>query len=314
MAIRHKKSSGIADSGSTALVQPSDWNDDHQVSGGLDLPLETVSAPPANTVRLFGRKVGGRMMPAFEGPSGLDSSLQPNLARNKVALWSPAGNSTTVTQLGMASASAGTATAAAVATTNLHTAMRRLDYLVTTASTTAIAYLTSSAVSMNQFFIGTAPLGGFHMVLRFGGATGMTTSTHRFYAGMTSGTGAPADSEPNSRSGLIGAGYGSADPNWKIMHKTASGTATEIDLGASFPRQTADRSKMYELALFCSPGGTSVFYEFTDLTTGAVATGEITTNLPTSTTLLKWMIAASVGGTSSVIGIAVASAYIETDY
>lgn len=314
MALKHKKNSAKADGADATLVQPSDWNDDHQVVGGLDLPLETVSAPPADTVRLFGRKVGGRMMPAFEGPSGLDSSLQPSLARNKVAYWSPAGNSTTVTQVGMAASSAGTATAANVATTNLHTAMRRLDYLVTTAATSAIAYLFSAAATANQFFMGTAPLGGFHVVLRFGGATGMATATHRFFAGMTSGTTAALDSEPNSRSGIIGVGYGSADPNWKLMHKTASGTATEIDLGASFPRQTVDRSKMYELALFCAPGGTRVFYEFTDLITGAVAAGEINSNLPTATTLLKWMIAASVGGTSSVIGISVASAYAETDY
>ncbi len=312
--IKHKFQSGIADGADNTLVQPSDWNDDHAVEGGLDLPAETVTAPAANNVRLFGRKVGGRMMPAFKGPSGLDSSLQPHIARNKIALWSPAGNSTTVPQIGMASSSAGTATSANVATTNVHTAMRRLDYLVTTAATTAVAALLSAATAANHFFRGTAPLGGFHIVLRFGGATGMATATHRFFAGMTSGTTAVSDSEPNSRSGIIGVGYGSADSNWKLMHKTASGAATEIDLGASFPRQTADRSKMYELVLFCVSGGTSVFYEFTDLGTGAVASGEITTNLPASTTLLKWMIAASVGGTSSLIGISVASAYSETDY
>lgn len=314
MALKHKKTSAKADGADDGLVQPSDWNDDHQVTGGLDLPMETVSAPPANTARLFGRKMGGRMLPAFVGPSGLGSSLQPHMARNKIALFMPPGNSTGVSQLGFAVSSTGAATAANVAATNIHTAIRRLDYLVTTAATTAIVALTPNGNSNNQYFIGSGVLGGFHIVLRFGGATGMTNSAHRFYAGMTSGITALADSEPNSRSGIIGVGYGSADPNWKVMHKTASGTATEIDLGASFPRQTADRSGMYELALFCAPGGTSVFYEFTELGTTNVASGEITTNLPAATTLLKWMIAASVGGVSSVIGIAVASAYTETDY
>lgn len=314
MSIKHKKTSGKADGTDADLVQPSDWNDDHKVVGGLDLPLETVTAPPTDTVRLFGRKVGGRMMPAFEGPSGLDSSLQPNLARNKVAYWSPAGNSTSVTQIGMAASTGGTATAASVAVTNVHTAMRRLDYLVTTAAATAVAFLQSAGTTANQYFRGTAPLGGFHLVLRFGGATGMATATHRFFAGMVGGTINATDIEPNSRTDALGVGYGAADANWKLIHRNGSATATEIDLGTSFPRQTADRSKMYELAMFCAPGGTSVFYEFTDLTTGAVATGEITTNLPASTALMKWMIAASVGGTSSVIGISVASAYIETDY
>ncbi len=314
MAIKHKKTSIKDDGTDTDLVQPSDWNDDHQVSGGLDLPLETVSTPPADTVRLFGRKMGGRMLPAFEGPSGLDSSLQPHLARNKFALWSPAGNSTTVTQIGMAAATGGTATAANVAVTNLHTAMRRLDYLVTTAATTAVAFLQSAGTLANQYFRGTAPLGGFHLVLRFAGATGMSTATHRFFSGMVGGTINATDIEPNSRTDALGVGYGAADANWKLIHRNGSAAATEIDLGALFPRQTADRSKMYELSMFCAPGGTSVFYEFTDLITGAVASGEITTNLPAATALLKWMIAASVGGTNSVIGISVASAYIETDF
>jgi hypothetical protein len=308
---------------SVVTAQPNDpakdvsanaWNDNHVINGGLDLPLESVPTPPANTVRLFGYKVGGRMMVAFKGPSGLESSLQPSIARNKIALWSPAGNATTVTQIGMAAGSLGTASAANVATTNIFTAMRRLDYLVTTAATTAIAALSSSGAGSGQFFRGTAPLGGFHVVLRFGGATGMATATHRFYAGMTSTAMNFTDAESSSRDNLIGVGYDSADANWQLMHKTGSGAVTKVDLGAAFPRQTADRSKMYELVIFCAPGGASVFYEFIDLTTGAVVTGEITSNLPSASQLLRWGIIAGAGGTSSVIGISVASAYVETDY
>ena len=55
-------------------------------------------------------------------------------------------------------------------------------------------------------------------------------------------------------------------------------------------------------------------YTVTDLGTGATASGTINTNMPTNTTLLTqrgWM---SVGGTSSVIGIALMSCYLETDY
>lgn len=314
MPIKHKKTSAKDDGADAGLVQPSDWNDDHKVTGGLDLPLETVSATAADTVRLFGRKVGGRMMPAFMGPSGLDSSLQPSLARNKVSLWSPAGNATTVTQLGMAAGTLGTATQANVSSSSFFTAMRRLDYLVTTASATATACLASAAGTSNQYFRGSAPLGGFHIVLRFGGATGMSNTSHRFYAGMTSTPMNFSDVEPSSRANLIGVGYDSADSNWHLMHKTGTGAAAKTDLGASFPRQSADRSKMYELVLFCSPGGAGVFYEFTELGTANIATGEITSNLPDADTMMKWGIVASAGGTSSVVGISVASAYVETDY
>jgi hypothetical protein len=150
--------------------------------------------------------------------------------------------------------------------------------------------------------------------MRFGGATGMTNASHRFWAGLSDYAGNPNDAEPSSRSNLIGVGYDSADANWQIMHKTGTGAVTKINLGASFPRQSVDRSKMYELVLFCPPAGTSVFYEFTELGTSNVATGEITTNLPAATTLVRPSVVASVGGQSAVIGISVASVYIETDY
>ena len=141
----------------------------------------------------------------------------------------------------------------------------------------------------------------------------MTNSTHRFYAGLSSTAMNYTDVEPSSRANLIGVGYDSGDANWQLMHKTGTGAVTKVDLGASFPRQASDRSKMYELALYCIAGGTSVFYEFTDLVTGAVAAGEITTNLPTGTQPMRFAVAASVGGTSSVVGVSMAQVYLETD-
>ncbi len=310
MTVKHAKTSAIPDSGDAGLVQPSDWNDDHVVTGGLDLPLETVTAPAANNVRLFGAKVGGRMMPAFEGPDGAASVIQPSFATRRVAMWSAISDTTSNSTFGMAPTSQGTATVASMSATNIFTASRRLDYLVTTAATTAIAAWASSSGINNHIFRN----GGFHIAARFGGATGMANTSHRFYAGLTSTAMNFSDAEPSSRANLIGVGYDSADTNWQLMHKTGTGAVTKVDLGAAFPRQSADRSKMYVLALFCASGGSSVFYQFTDLTTGAVASGEITTNLPLETTATRVAVSASVGGVSSVVGISMAQVYIETDY
>lgn len=67
--------------------------------------------------------------------------------------------------------------------------------------------------------------------------------------------------------------------------------------------------------MFSPPGTTqALHYEVTNLVSGAVATGTITTDIPTTSTLLTpyaWM---SVGGTSSVIGHATMGLYIESDY
>lgn len=281
----------------------------------LDLPLiATPAAPPTDTVRAFMRKIANRAMLAVMGPSGLDTALQPHLGRNKFVQWSPAGNSTTITAVGAAALTAtGTATAANVATTNRHTYLKRLEYLVTTATTTAVAGFRSTVA---QFTIGgpSAGDGGFHMICRWGPATGVSTTTNRAFVGMANTTGAPTDVEPSTITNMIGMGWDAADTNIQLMYRGA-GAVTKIDLGASFPVPTADRTKAYEIALFSPPGTTqSVSYEVTDLATGAVATGTITTNLPSTTTLLAprgWM---SVGGTSSVIGVALMSLYLETDY
>ncbi|MCB6178386.1 DUF2793 domain-containing protein [Rhodobacter sp. Har01] len=290
---------------------------DVEIEGGqLRLPvISAPAAPAAGGVKLFGRNVGGRILPAIMGPSGLDSSLQPLLARNKVGLWVPQGNANSVTALGLATPTAtGTATAASVATTNLHTMMRRIDYLVTTAATTAVAGFRCGG---NQFGIGgtAAALGGFLYVCRWGNATGGATATHRAFVGLRNSTAAPTDVEPSSIVNMVGMGWDAADANVQVLHNDGSGTASKIDLGAAFPVPTADRSSVYELVLFSPPGTTQVLnYEVNNLVTGATASGTVTTDIPAAATLLNLYGYASVGGTSSVIGIALMSCYIETDY
>lgn len=286
---------------------------DCEVAQVLDYPaLSGTPTPRAGYTRLFARTVGGRNMLAMVGPSGLDTSLQPLLARNRVGWAQPTGNGTTVNYMGFAATAAGTATAANVATTNTHTAMRRVDYLVTTAATTAVAGVRGSA---NMFFRGTAggKLGGWHLVIRGGPATGQAANaTRRAFLGMRP-TAAHTDANPSGLANVLGVGADSGDTNYQFMHRTGTGTVVKFDTGIS-KSTTADRTKMFELAMFAPPGGSYVDMEFTDLDTGAVASYRADTSLPTATTLLAPDIYYSVGGTSAVVGVSIVSIYIETDY
>ena len=231
-----------------------------------------------------------------------------------MALVLPPGNGTGINQLAFTVTATGTATTANVSTTNLHTYMRRLDYLVTTASATAVAGLRNNAL---QWTLGapSAGNGGFHMIMRWGPATGVATATHRAFAGMRGSVAAPTDVNPSTLTNLCGMGYDAADTNIQFMYNDGSGTATKVDLGASFPKPTADRTTVYEVALFAPPGTTqSLSYEVRNLGTGALATGTVTTDLPATTQLLAPYAYMSVGGTSSVIGLSLMSLYIETDF
>jgi len=289
-------------------------------SGGGGNPVLSQEASPAlpeaGTVRLFARSVGGRMLPAYIGPSGLDSALQPLIASNKIAWANPNGNSTGIGLMGIAITATGTATAANVATTNIHTAMRRLEYAVTTAAATAVAGFRSG---VNQYHIGdaNAPFGGFFTVCRFGPSRGQAANaTRRGFVGMTSNTSPPTDVDPSATAAwanLIGVGHDAADANWQIMHRTGTGTTTKIDTG--IPKAYNDTTEMFEVAIFTAPTETpSVTVQLRRLSDDLTFTHTITSNLPAATTLLGFQAYNSVGGTSSVIGISLGSLYLETDY
>lgn len=280
------------------------------------LVLNFGSSPtsaPASSLALYTESIGGRMMLKMVGPSGLDTTLQPHTGRNKVSQWLAAGNSTTITAVGAAAMTAtGTATTVNVAATNIYTRIRRVEYLVTTAAATAVAGWRYGAAMWTVGAGGN--LGGFHLIVTFGNATGAATATNRMFVGMQGSTAAPTDVEPSTLTNILGVGWGAADANMRFFHNDGSGTASAIDLGSNFPVPTTDRSVGWELLLFAPPGGGIVYYKVINISTGNTTEGSVTTGLPTATTFLAprgWM---SVGGTSSVIGIALASCYIDTDF
>lgn len=107
-------------------------------------------------------------------------------------------------------------------------------------------------------------------------------------------------------------GWDAADANVQMMFNDASGTCTKVDLGASFPVPSTDRSTLYELELYSPPGTTqTVYWRVTNLITGDVTSGTQTTDLPIVSGLLAPRLWMSVGGTSSVIGMALGNVYLD---
>lgn len=281
----------------------------------LNLADDTPGMPPAATVRLFRRQIAGRQFPAFIGPSGLDSALQPLLARNKVGIWMPPGNATTVP--GVLGFTAPTVTgfsaqARSVAVTNLFTRMRRLGYQTAATAGTVGNW----RVSQHQYTLATSDgWGGFFYVIRFGISDPALVSDARMFMGMRASS-TPANVEPSTLTNCIGIGHGAADTNLRLYYG-GSAAQTPIDLGVNFPTDTRSVD-VYELALFAPPDALgTVRYEVTRLNTGHVAAGEVTDNntqLPSATTLLAPWGYRTNNATAAAVAIDVMSAYIETDY
>lgn len=281
---------------------------------GITIPVHTSTptAPAADNLKIFAKEIANRAMPAFIGPSGLDVTIMPHLARNGFMMARPTHSGNTMQQLGVNLSAVGTFTAATVSTASFHQQFTRIDALVTTAATTAISgFRTAQA---NTFFRGNASgRGGFHMICRCAPATGGTVATRRFFVGMcgTSGGTAPTDVNPSTLLNIAGVGYDSADTNWQLMFNDGTGTASKVDTG--FARPSTDRPDPVEISVFCAPNGSTVYAEIIRLADGTHYMGSEATDIPSNTTLLSPRGYHSVGGTSSVVGFALMGLYCESD-
>lgn len=312
--LRHAFQSASPASSDGAQVDGPKWNADHVIdTDGVTMAtrMDSPAAPAAGGVKLFGRTMAGGALPAYIGPSGLDSMLQPFLGRNKVAIWSALGGTTsTSTSIGIypPQLSGATATSRNFSATSLFTSMRRIGY-VSVATAGATCAIRSTVA---QFWRGNAPgLGGFRYVARFGCSDAATVAGARSFYGLQA-TANTANVDPSSFVNIIGMGTDSGDLNFSIMFNDATGTATKIDLGTNFPDHTLSVD-MYELALFAPPNASYVNWEVTRLNTGHTASGQITTDLPAATQALQPHFFRNNGPTALAVAFDFCSLYIETD-
>lgn len=304
-------SEGAADTGNKKMTAA-------ELAKGLGpLPRTAVTtplaAPSSGEMVQFPLTRAGFTRPAFRNADGLFQSIQPALYGFNNVWWFPTHNSTTVSTNAIGLNNVGTATAAAVNSSALATYLVRLEYLVTVASSSAVAGYRLATGSWGYIRGTSAKIGGFYMVLRWGPTTGVATATARAFAG-TAGIGTLTDVDPSSLLNVVGMGWDAADTQVQIMHNDGAGTCTKIPLGASWPRPTSDRTAVYEIHVYAPPNSSNIYYTALDLVNDLEASGTITTNIPSTTTGMVPYAYTSVGGTSSVTGITMYGTYIWTYY
>lgn len=213
-------------------------------------------------------------------------------------------NSTTVQTDGGLTASASASTLAqSVSSTNFVSKQIRLRYYASIVQTGRYTGLRGSSL---LWYIG----GGFRFVCDFNiSDTAYGSTCQQFYgmAGQTTdlaygGVGLTALS---TLTNLFGVGSEAADSNLQIVYNDATGTASKIDLGASFPANRtagAVMTTMYSVMLYNAPGATNVIYKVTNNETGAIAQGVISTNLPDPTQGLNIFASRAMGTATTNTG------------
>lgn len=287
----------------------------------IDLGSSGMGTPttPTNTVvSLFGRSIANRIMLAQIGPSGLDSALQPFLARNKIGYWNPQGASTTAPGVFGITAltTLGTATARTVTTTNLATRMRRIGY----PSSTTAGTFAGVRLPVLQFTCGsgTSDGSGFMLVERWVESDPAVVSGRRAFHGMSNVTTAtPSNVEPNTLTYCVGVCQLSTDATQWYWYAAGSSTQTAVAAGTTIGAPAGNSTTAWELSIFAPAGVANTFYvQLLNISTGVSVTKTFSGGaavVPQSTTLLGWWGWATNNATAAAVGMDLCSLYIETD-
>jgi hypothetical protein len=243
-------------------------------------------SPGPGQVAIHVDSTSGQSLPKWTDEWGLESHILPAWGVMWKGIYTSVNgyNSTILTTVGTVRTSYGTATAMPFATTNWGTRNPKLRYV-----SSASAFSTAGLVASNSHMWrgNAAGLGGFRAEFVFSHGDVNTTGYQAFF-GICAQLSSFADN-PSTMLNMVGMGYDATDlssGNWQLLHNDGAGTATKVDLGVDFARNTTDT---YRLVIFCPPNASNIYYHATNLDTGNTASGTLSSDLPVNTTSLGWM-------------------------
>lgn len=290
--LRHQSSDATAGANNTAVFADSNGDIKYKNNGSYYTTLKT-SLNTADRVYTFPDK-SGTVALTSDIPN---TSLIPNLTGHENFRGVQyANNSTTETTFGGITISSTASTLARTADgTNFASKQIRKGFF---ASVVSSGRYTGTRGSALLFFLG----GGFRYVCDFYVAdTAYAAGCRQFYglAGQTTDLGYTDVTQVDSLTNIIGVGSDAADTNLQVFHNDGSGTATKVDLGASFPANRtvgAAMTTMYSVTLYNADNSSNIIYRVSNNETGAATEGTLSTNLPLATQGLNFFASRCMGG------------------
>ncbi len=276
--------------------------------------IANPSAPGADTGRAWARKVAGRVVPKWMGPTGVYYPLQAGLWANQIQTVTPATGTTAGSFFGGNLTSAGTVSHPTPTSTSRATAMARIRWANVVTTTNQVLGVHGGSADMAKYWRGNAAgLGGFFLFCRFSTAL-WAANTVRLFVGLRSGTTAVVASDTLAGN-LCGFWHATTDGATTINFVTRDGT-TANSTAITVPTLGADVG--FDAYIFCPPNGSTIFYRLDRIDTGAtLVDSSTTTNLPAAATFMAPEAAMSNGTANTVVttvAFALNKLYIESDY
>lgn len=263
------------------LADDNTFSGDNIFSGAVDIEDTTPAAPAADTIRHFTAKLS-RSWPSFKTEDG----FQPLVAAKNGSLWHhayavPGGSSIVSVGGGVSTSdSSGHAdSAGSFAATNFRTRNRYNRGTSTAAAGNRVTWRSN----LDRFYrSSTSGVGGFRAEFLF--ALGANTTGFQLLVGMAALAGGLAG-DPSAQTNCFFLGFDAADTsgtNFFIMHNDGAGTCTRVDSGMA-----RDTTSAFRLVLDCPPGASTMYWHLTNMNSGTVVSGSISSNLPTTDTIMN---------------------------
>jgi hypothetical protein len=272
--------------------------------------LETMTNDPpplAGNLLIYSKLIGGRVMPKWIGPSGVDTPFQPFLGFNGIKQVAPATGTTAATCMSaFATAFTNTASAfvqVAVTSTSLKTWMRSVTLATSATAGNVASHRTSQAECCGQ--------GGFFFTMRF--YLSVNIATGLGFAGLWGAVAAPgATINPTTDFTVakVGIGWTTNTGNLKLVASTTAAAMATVDL-TNCPINTTD---VIELVLFRKPADSTIYYRVSNLTSGVILSGSITGNIPATTVAMCPLLSISNNAAASACTVGLNKWYLESDY
>jgi hypothetical protein len=273
----------------------------------LALPQVTTDpAAPGSGNWLYTKKLAGRWVPRFVGPSGLDSAVNPSLWGNTVTMYLPGTGTTAPLFFGVSFTVTGTQAHPTIASTSQMTVMRRTTFQTNASIGGTAGFVTSAPIVLRG---NTSGMGGFFFAARFGITT--YVSTGQIWVGL-SGSNAALGGEPDAVNDSIAMTKKSSETVWRVITRDASTTDSTTTTGRT--TQASGDTNIFDFQMFCPPNGSNITVRVVDITDGTVLVDNVvkSSNLPTNTVPLYAHFEAR-NSAASTQTIFICKMYIESD-
>lgn len=260
-----------------------------------------IGSAPTDTLKIFARKVAGRMTPKYIGPSGIDQVFQDKISENSQLLYLPNNTTTMSLNYGGAWVSGGTISHPTVSTTApaIYSQMKRTRFANVVTTTNQVLGVNQAAVHKRFWRGNAAGLGGFNFHARF--AIGLwPAATVRLFVGLNGQATAWVASDT-----LAGDGCGF----WHDTTEAASvltfvtrDNSTTTKSSAITLAANLQAGQVFDAYIWSPPNGSAIYYRLVELNTGTLLVdSSTTTTIPRNTIFMSPEIAMSNGTANTTV-------------